>query len=89
MVIRWTRHALEALAEREVDREEVERALRGPTPTIPGLGNRTVHLRKYHDRALDQEMLLCVVTEEQADEIVIVTIYKTSKIEKYLRGNAR
>jgi len=87
--IRWTRHALEALAEREIDREEAERALSGPTPTLPVIGNRTLHLHKYHDRVLDQEMLLCVVTEDHGDEIVIVTIYKTSKIEKYLRGGTR
>ena len=87
--IRWARHALEALAEREIDREEVERALSGPTPTLPGLGNRTVHMQKYHDRALDQEMLLCVVTEDHGGEVVIVTIYKTSKLEKYLRGGTR
>lgn len=31
-------------------------------------------------------MLLCVVTED--DEVVIVTVYKTSKIEKYLQRGA-
>ena len=87
--IRWTSHALEALAEREIDREEAERALTGSTPTLPELGNRTVHVHKYHDRVVDQEMLLCVVTEEHGDEVVIVTLYKTSKIEKYLRGATR
>jgi len=87
--IRWTRHALEALAEREIDREVAERALGGPTPTLPGLGNRTLHVHKYHDRVLDQEMLLCVVSEDHGDEVVIVTLYKTSKIEKYLRGDTR
>ena len=44
--IRWTRHALEALGEREIDREEAERALTGSTPTLPELGNRTVHVHK-------------------------------------------
>ena len=87
--IRWTRHALEALAEREIDREEAERALSGSTPTLPGLGNRTVHMHKYHDGVLNQEMLLCVVTEDDGDEVIIVTLYKTSKIEKYPGGGTR
>lgn len=87
--MRWTRHALEALAEREIDREEADRALNGPTATLPGLGHRTLHLHKYHDRVLDREMLLCVVTEGHGDEVVIVTLYKTSKIEKYLRGGTQ
>jgi len=87
--VRWTRHALEALAEREIDREDAERALGGSTPTLPGLGNRTVHVHKYHDRVLNQQMLLCVVSEAHGDEVIIVTIYKTSKIEKYLIGGPR
>jgi hypothetical protein len=84
-----TRHALEALAEREIDREDAEQALSAPTATLPGLGNRTVHVHRYHDRVLDQELLLCVVTEDHLDEFVIVTVYKTSKFEKYLRGGTR
>ncbi len=87
--IRWTRHALEALAQREIDREEAERALSESTPTLPGLGNRTLHVHKYHDRVLNQEMLLCIATEDHDAEVVIVTLYKTSKIEKYLRGGTR
>ncbi len=31
-------------------------------------------------------MVLCVVVEERADETVVVTMYKSSKIEKYLTG---
>ena len=68
------------------NREEAERAIQEPTATAPGHGNRTVLLRRYHDHLLGQEMLLCAFTEEQGDEIVIVTIYKTSKIEKPLKG---
>ena len=29
---------------------------------------------------------MCVVTEIHDDEIVVITVYKTSKIEKYLAG---
>jgi hypothetical protein len=87
--IRWTPHALEALAEREIDREEGERAIHEPTATGAGLGNRTVLLRRYYDHVLDQEKPLCVVTEDQGDEIVLVTLYKTSKFEKYLKGGTQ
>lgn len=87
--LRWTPHALEALAEREIDREEAERAIHEPMATIAGLGDRTVFLRRYYDHVLDQEMLLCVVTEDQGDEIVLVTLYKTSKFEKYLKGGTQ
>ena len=85
--IRWTRHALEVLAEREVDRDEAERAIHEPAATIPGHGGRTVYLREFSDRALGKQMLLCVVTESEADGIVIVTIYKTSSFGKYFKGD--
>ena len=84
--VRWTLHALENLADREIDREEAEKTVNGPALTVAGHGNRTVFLRKYHDRVLGQEMLLCVVAEQHGDEVVVVTVYKTSKIEKYLGG---
>ena len=84
--VRWTLHALKNLADREIDREEAEKTVNGPALTVAGHGNRTVFLRKYHDRVLGQEMLLCVVTEQHGDEVVVVTVYKTSKIEKYLGG---
>jgi hypothetical protein len=31
-------------------------------------------------------MVLCVVVENRGDERVVVTVYKSSKIEKYLTG---
>jgi hypothetical protein len=84
--IRWTPHALEAIVEREIDRDLAERAIHEPTATVHGHGYRTVFLRRYHDQLLSQDMLLCVVTEDQGDEVVVVTLYKTSKIEKHLKG---
>jgi len=86
--LRWTPHALEGLADRELGREEVEETIDEPALTVPGRGNRTVFLRKYHDRVLGQEMLLCVVAEQHGDEVVVVTVYKASKIDKYLGGGS-
>jgi len=54
----------------------------------PGRNDRTMFLRRYHDRLHGQEMLLCVVAEGVVDEVVIVTIFKTSKIQKYLKEGA-
>jgi hypothetical protein len=84
--LRWTQHALDSLVGRDIDQEEAERAIREPTLVVAGHGNRTVFLRRYHDRPLNQEMLLRVVTEVREDEITIITIYKTSRLSKYLDG---
>jgi len=45
-------------------------------------------MRRYHDIALDAMMLLRVVVEPAAEDLVVVTVYKTSKVEKYLKGIA-
>ncbi len=42
-------------------------------------------MRRYHDTDLGQIMLLRIVIEETAEERVVVTIYKTSRIANYLR----
>jgi hypothetical protein len=81
-------HALANLAEREIDRAEAERAIAEPDRTAPGHGGRLMLLRRYEDRALHQDMLLCVVAEDRADERVIVTLYKTSKLDKYLQRSS-
>lgn len=83
--LRWTRHVLEALAEREIERAEAERTVREPTVVHAARGSRKLHVRRYHDALLGGDMLLCVVTEETRDEIIAVTAYKTSKIDKFLK----
>lgn len=43
-------------------------------------------MRRYDDGVLQTQMLLRVVVEETADDLVIVTLYKTSKFKKYEEG---
>jgi len=82
MPVRWTAHALDNLADREIQREEAETTLQKPALTVPGHGGRTLFLRRYHDSRLGQDMLMCAVTETRDDEVLVITVYKTSKIEK-------
>lgn len=83
--IRWTQHALEALAERQIDRNDAERVLRDPTTTRPTRGARKLFAREYQDAGLAQGMALCVVAEEVEQEIIVVTCFKSSKLDKYLK----
>lgn len=39
---------------------------------------------RYFDPILNEELLLRIVVEETASEIVVVTVYKTSQFRKYL-----
>jgi hypothetical protein len=77
---------LKNLSDREIEREEADRTLAAPEFVAPGQPDRKVFMRRYFDTTLQQEMLLRIIAEEKADEIVVVTIYKTSQIDKYLKG---
>ena len=44
--LRWTPHALESLAEREIERAEAEQTVREPTTVTPGRGARSVRVRR-------------------------------------------
>lgn len=87
-LVRFSSHALDNLTDREIDRAEVEKTLATPDQVEPGQAGRNVYMRKYDDRVLGQVMLLRVVVEETALELVIVTIYKTSRMARYLKGTA-
>ena len=44
-------------------------------------------MRWIVDPVLGDKMLLRVIVEDDADERVVVTLYKTSRFYKYLGGN--
>lgn len=81
--VRWTRHALEDLAARDISREDAEQTLATPDRIAHGRPPRIILQRLYHDALLQQDMLLRIVIEENELERVIVTLYKTSKLTKY------
>jgi hypothetical protein len=85
--IRWLDHARKKAASREVGAHEVERTIAQPDSVVPGQPPRQIYMRRYLDAILQTEMLLRVVVEETDDELVIVTLYKTSKFEKYEEGS--
>jgi hypothetical protein len=83
---RWTWHALDNLADREIPRPEAEKTLADPEFNVPDQAPRRVLMRRYFDEILNQETLLRLVIEDTPVERVVVTVYKTSQIDKYLRG---
>ena len=82
--IRFTQHAEENLLARSISREEVEETVRSPDREEDARLPRRVASRQYFDELLKKEMLLRVITQESADGIQVITLYKTSKITKYL-----
>jgi hypothetical protein len=84
--IRWTDHALQNLAAREIDRSEADETIARPKFVIPDPPDRQILMRRYSDPVLNQDMLLRVVVEETASEIVVVTVYKSSQFSRCLKG---
>lgn len=50
---------------------------------MPAKKNRIIMQGKYYDHIENKEMLLRVIGEESEKEFHVVTVYKTSNIEKY------
>ena len=84
--VRWTPHALLNLADREIDRSIAEATLDDPQFAVPDPPDRRILMRRYFDSLLQQEMLLRIIVEEAAGERIVVTIYKTSQIARYVKG---
>ncbi len=84
--LRFSLHVRLNLRDREVPEGEIERALEQPELVISGDADRLIYMRRYQDNVLAQEMLLRVIVEETETERVVVTVHKTSQIERYLKG---
>jgi hypothetical protein len=75
-------------ADREIDQTEADKTLAEPELVVPGQPPRQVFMRRYFDKLLQQEMLLRVVVEDTTSERIVVTVYKTAQLGKYLKGGA-
>jgi len=79
-------HTAKNFQDRDISRDEVELALAHPELVVPGYDSRQIYMRRYQDKTLGQEMLLRVIVEETENDRVVVSVYKTSRIERYLKG---
>jgi hypothetical protein len=86
--MRWSEHALKNLADREIPRAEAEAALLNRELSVPARSGRRFFMRRYFDQGLQQEMLVRLLVQE-GPEGVVIAVYKTSKISKYMKGTGR
>ena len=82
--IRFSAHAEANLVAREISVADAEAAIRQPDRREPGRPPREVVNRVYSDTVTGETMLLRAIIEETASEIVVITLYKTSILKKYL-----
>jgi hypothetical protein len=86
--VRWSSHALKNLTDREIPREEAERTLSNPELILPARPPRRFLMRRYFHEGLEQEMLLRALVEDTPSEQIVITVYITSKLGKYMKGMA-
>jgi len=78
---RFSQHALDEMILRGVSREIVEKVLSAPEQVVPASnGNRAFQSRIVFGR---KTFLVRVIIDEEREPPVIVTLYRTSKIDKY------
>lgn len=84
MNYRFTRHALEEMERRGIDHAIAEEVLAHPQQTVPGYQGRIVH-QSIVEFPTGKEYLVRVIVDPTADPKSVITLYRTSNIEKYWR----
>ena len=78
-----TSHAEEQLDVRKIPKEIVLDTVRNPQQQTPTHGGRQIRQSQYFDPAEGKVMLIRVIIEHQDEDLLVVSVYKTSRIEKY------
>ena len=76
-------HAKFEANRRHIDLELILSTARNPQQKIPGKKNRIIYQSKYYDKINEREMLLRVIAKQTPDELKIISVYKTTKLNKY------
>ncbi len=84
--IRWSDHARERMNWRGLAPDDIITAVVSPEFIVESVPPRRVHMRRYVDTETRKTMLLRVAIEETSSEFVVLTVYRTSKLRKYLEG---
>lgn len=79
-----SRHAQEQIERRAIPLELLEAVLRDPQQIVEGYGGKKTYQSQF-DFGRGRMYLLRAILRDDIDPGMVVTVYKTSKIEKYWR----
>ena len=79
-----SRHAEEQMARRQIPREWLESPIENPEQRVPQPGGKGILQSRFTSEDETMYLLRAVVATEK-EPPVVVTVYRTSKIEKYWR----
>ncbi|MGH9779162.1 MAG: DUF4258 domain-containing protein [Candidatus Acidiferrales bacterium] len=85
MEVVLTRHAREMAGRRQIDETLIREVARQPEQRVEGAEGAVVLQSRFTDAQTGKGMLLRLVAEERQGRVRILTVYKTSRIEKYWR----
>ncbi|MHB1679562.1 MAG: DUF4258 domain-containing protein [bacterium] len=83
MNIIFTGHAKFEMKRRNIDEILVRNVIEKPEQKLLSNNDRVVFQSKYFDTKENIKMILRVICEIKHKTIKIITVYKTSKIQKY------
>ena len=83
MEVYISNHARFEAERRNITMETVMGIAQSPQQVIPSFGGKTICQSIIFDLVEKKEMLVRVVAKDMDDSRFVVTVYKTSKINKY------
>ena len=84
MKFRLSRHALEEIERRGVPRDLLDQVLQNPQQILPERDGKKIYQSQVEFGG-SKLFLLRAIVNDAVEPAVVVTVYRTSKIEKYWR----
>ena len=78
-----TEHAKFEASRRNIPEELIRSVIENPQQKLPSQKGRVIVQSKYNDEEEDKEMILRVIGVASSEDFKVITVYKTSKINKY------
>ena len=79
-----TEHAKEEIIRRQIPINMLEETISNPQTIVPAVNNRKCYQAVYTSEN-QKKYLIRIITEEKEGELLVITVYKTSKIGKYIK----
>ena len=85
MKFRLSRHALDESERRRIPRDLLEQVLQNPQQVLPERDGKKIYQSQVEFGG-SKLFLLRAIVNDAVEPAVVVTVYRTSKIEKYWRS---
>lgn len=84
MRYRLSNHARQEMERRKISPAVLEEVLENPEQTTPETAGRTAY--QSRENINGKMFLVRVIVDERFDPAVVVTVYRTTKVQKYWRA---